>query len=72
MEASVIKLEDIVSFREIEYETTYDISVEGNDNFYLATNSDPILVHNSGKSEFTDYNDEPFTTIDTNPLNRIS
>jgi twinkle protein len=55
MEASIIKVEDIVSFEEIPYETTYDITVENNHNFYLATNDLPILVHNSGKSEFTDY-----------------
>jgi twinkle protein len=28
--------------------------VEENHNFYIATNSDPILVHNSGKSDFVD------------------
>lgn len=50
MEASVINLQDIVSFEEIPYKTTYDISVEDNNNFYLATQKDPILVHNSGKS----------------------
>ncbi len=55
MEASVININDIISFEEIEYETTYDITVEGNSNFYLATSLHPILVHNSGKSEFLDY-----------------
>ena len=55
MEASTLNLSDIVSFEEITYETTYDIEVEENHNFYLATQSKPILVHNSGKSEFVDY-----------------
>ena len=55
MEASTLSISDIVSFEEIKYETTYDIEVEENHNFYLATQSMPILVHNSGKSEFTDY-----------------
>ena len=55
MEASVININDIVSFEEIEYETTYDLTVEYNSNFYLATSLHPILVHNSGKSEMLDY-----------------
>lgn len=55
MEASIINIKDIFSFEEIEYETTYDITVADNSNFYLATSSSPILVHNSGKSEFIDW-----------------
>lgn len=55
MEASVINIDDIISWEEIPYKTTYDIEVENNHNFYLATSCMPILVHNSGKSEFTDY-----------------
>ena len=50
MEASIINIEDIVSWEEIDMEPTYDLTVANNDNFYLATNEDPILVHNSGKS----------------------
>jgi len=55
MEASVINTSDIVSFKEIEYEETFDLTVEENHNYYLATEKEPILVHNSGKSEFVDY-----------------
>lgn len=51
MEASVIDLSQIESFEIIENETVYDLTVETNHNFYLATNSEKILVHNSGKSE---------------------
>lgn len=54
MEAYIINPNDIISFKEIPYETTYDITVKDNHNFYLATEGDPILVHNSGKSEFMD------------------
>ena len=55
MEASIINKKNIKSFRKIAKESVYDISVQGNHNFYLATNSlKPILVHNSGKSEFLD------------------
>jgi len=53
MEAPIINIEDIESFKEIEYETTYDLTVEENSNYYLATESAPILVHNSGKSSFS-------------------
>lgn len=55
MEASIINLSDIDYFEEIEMEEVYDIEVENNHNFYIATNSNPILVHNSGKSEFVDF-----------------
>lgn len=55
MEASVINLEDIESWEEIPMEEVFDIEVEQNHNFYIATNSSPILVHNSGKSEFIDF-----------------
>lgn len=55
MEAFTLNPNDIVSFEEIDYETTYDLTVEGNSNYYIATNTYPILVHNSGKSEFVDY-----------------
>lgn len=52
MEASVINIEDIEYWEEIENEEVFDLTVEDNHNFYLATNSgQPILVHNSGKSE---------------------
>jgi twinkle protein len=55
MEASIINKKEIKRFRKIPKESVYDISVQGNHNFYLATNSlKPILVHNSGKSEFLD------------------
>lgn len=50
MEAFIINIEDIVSVEEIETETVYDLTVEENSNFYLATQGNPILVHNSGKS----------------------
>jgi len=55
MEAFTLNPEDIVSFEEIEYEETFDLTIENNSNYYLATNTSPILVHNSGKSEFVDY-----------------
>jgi len=55
MEAFTLDINDIESWEEIEYETTYDLTVESNHNYYLATNDMPILVHNSGKSEFVDY-----------------
>ncbi len=54
MEASIINLEDIVSVDVIDKDDVYDIEVENNHNFYLETNSDKILVHNSGKSEWLD------------------
>lgn len=50
--ASEINLEDIDSWGYADNETVYDIEVEKNHNFYLATNSNPILVHNCGKTEF--------------------
>jgi 5S rRNA maturation endonuclease (ribonuclease M5) len=55
MEAFTLNLDDIVSYEEIPIEETYDLTVDGNSNYYLATNTKPILVHNSGKSEFVDY-----------------
>lgn len=55
MEASILKLEDIASIEIIDCEEVYDLTVEGNHNYYLATNSLPILVHNSGKSTWLDY-----------------
>lgn len=52
MEASVINIEDIESFEVIDNQIVYDLTIENNHNFYLATNSGkPILVHNSGKTE---------------------
>lgn len=54
MEASIININNIESWEEIPMETVHDIEVEDNHNFYIATNSDPILVHNSGKSEVVD------------------
>lgn len=50
MEPYQITLNEIKSVEEIELETTYDLTVEDNHNFYLATGSNPILVKNSGKS----------------------
>jgi len=50
MEASIIELEDIFSIEEIPMEDVYDLTVEDNSNYYLATAKYPILVHNSGKS----------------------
>lgn len=55
MEASIINIEDIVSWEEIPMEDVYDIEVEDNHNFYIATNTYPILVHNSGKSDWVDF-----------------
>jgi twinkle protein len=55
MEASIIDINEIESFEEIEYESTYDLTVENNSNYYLATENEPILVHNSGKSEIVDF-----------------
>jgi twinkle protein len=54
MEASIININDILSFKEIPMETVYDIEVEDNHNFYIATNTAPMLVHNSGKSDWVD------------------
>lgn len=66
MGLSTINIDDIVSFEEIPMEDTFDLTVEDNSNYYLATQCYPILVHNSGKStwvrwylaEFTRYNDK--------------
>ena len=55
MEASILNIEDIESVEVIIPETVYDLTVEENQNFYLATNNKPILVHNSGKSTWLDY-----------------
>jgi hypothetical protein len=47
------RLEDIDSFEVLDNtEPVYDITVEDNHNYFLHTNSYPILVHNSGKSVF--------------------
>ena len=54
MEAFTLNLEDIVSVEEIGREDTFDITVDGNSNYYLHTNTNPILVHNCGKSEMID------------------
>lgn len=54
MEASIININDIVNVDIIENQPVYDIEVENNHNFYLETNTDKILVHNSGKSDFVD------------------
>jgi twinkle protein len=54
MEASILKLEDIVSVEVIDCQEVYDLTVEDNHNYYLATKTLPILVHNSGKSTFVD------------------
>lgn len=52
MEAHIINKDDIESWDFIEYDDfTYDLTVEGNHNYHIATNTKPILVHNSGKSE---------------------
>lgn len=50
MEASILKLEDIANIEVIECNEVYDLTVEHNHNYYLATNGLPILVHNSGKT----------------------
>jgi twinkle protein len=55
MEAFTLDINDIESWEEIPEEETYDLTVYDNHNYYLATNSNPILVHNSGKSEFMDF-----------------
>lgn len=47
--ASCIELEDILSWEYTECETVYDITVDGNHNYYLDCGKD-ILVHNSGKT----------------------
>lgn len=54
MEQYIMKLEDISSWEYTELEDCYDIEVEDNHNFYLSTNSNPILVSNSGKSAVLD------------------
>jgi hypothetical protein len=53
MEASVIDISDIAKVEEIQMEDVYDLTVEDNHNYYLATQNSPILVHNSGKSVWT-------------------
>lgn len=55
MEAFIIDINQIESFEEIPMEDAYDLTVDNNSNYYLATNNKPILVHNSGKSEFIDF-----------------
>lgn len=55
MEASILNIEDIQSVEVIPSGAVYDLTVEENHNFYLATNTQPILVHNSGKSTWLDY-----------------
>lgn len=44
-----INLYDVSSIEEIELSETYDLTVEGNSNYYLAANGG-TLVHNSGKT----------------------
>ncbi len=51
MEASIINIQDVESFEIISENIVYDISVEDNHNFYIATNTDKILVSNSGKTQ---------------------
>lgn len=55
METSFIKKEMIKSWREVERRTTYDLTVEGNHNYFLKTNSGKLHVHNSGKDEFINF-----------------
>lgn len=45
----------IKSWKEIEPMVTYDLTVGGNHNYYLKTNSGKVLVSNSGKDEFINY-----------------
>lgn len=52
MDAYTLDVSQIESFEVIERKPVYDISVDGNSNYYLSTLSEPILVHNSGKSVF--------------------
>lgn len=54
MEAFTLNIDDIDFYEEVKMECVYDIEIEDNHNFYLATNDNPILVHNSGKSEVVD------------------
>ena len=55
MEAPTLNIDDIISVEEIDMPDVWDIEVEENHNFYLATSGAPILVHNCGKSEFIDF-----------------
>ena len=50
MEASILNIEDIASIEIIDCNEVYDLTVLDNHNYYLATNTKPILVHNSGKT----------------------
>ena len=50
MAASYLNPDDIAEWEFIENETTFDLTVQGNHNFYLVANSKDILVHNSGKT----------------------
>ena len=52
MEASTLNIQDIQSFEVIKNRPTFDLTVENNSNYYLATENKPVLVHNSGKSTF--------------------
>ncbi|WCM42394.1 hypothetical protein MG290_01620 [Flavobacterium sp. CBA20B-1] len=45
-----IDFENIESIKLIDVPIVYDIEVEDNSNFFIETNSEPILVHNSGKT----------------------
>lgn len=55
MDTLILNIDDIESWDVIPNEETYDLTVEDNHNFFLNTNTNPILVHNSGKSEFVDF-----------------
>lgn len=51
METFTLNKEDIESFEMLNDEkTVYDLTMMDNSNFFLYTNSKPVLVHNSGKS----------------------
>lgn len=52
METSIINISEIESFEIIPNQKTYDLTVNENSNYYLATNGKPILVHNSGKTTY--------------------
>lgn len=55
MEAFTLNLSEIDSWEYVTDEETFDLTVENNHNYYLATEKHPILVHNCGKSEFLDF-----------------
>ena len=45
-----LKLDDILSVESVELDTVYDLSINGNHNYYLDDDKEGVLVHNSTKT----------------------